>query len=59
VTFGISVLYFVVTGIQFWISNYMEEVLGEPAKKVNSMFASVSITAPILGCIFGGGVANY
>ncbi len=37
----------------------MELVLNEPAKTVNSVFASVSITAPILGCIFGGSVANY
>lgn len=37
----------------------MELVLGEPAETVNSVFAAVSITAPILGCIFGGSVANY
>lgn len=32
----------------------MEEVLGQPEAKVNSVFAIVSITGPVLGCIAGG-----
>ena len=50
---GISILYFIVTGIQFWISNYMETVLHQPAHLVYIVFSCVSITAPVLGCIIG------
>jgi sugar phosphate permease len=50
---SISVLYFIVTGIQFWFTNYMETVLHQPPHLVYIIFSSVSITAPVLGCITG------
>ena len=55
---SISSIYFVVTGIQFWISDYMIEVIGAQKEKVFSMFALVSITAPTLGVILGGKISE-
>lgn len=51
---GICCLLFIVTGIQFWISDYMQTVLHIDPKKVFISFAVVSITAPVLGVIAGG-----
>lgn len=54
----ISSLYFVVTGIQFWISDYCRVVLEVPKTYVFIMFASVSITAPTFGVIMGGRISS-
>mmetsp|Transcript_39041 Transcript_39041/g.34720 ORF Transcript_39041/g.34720 Transcript_39041/m.34720 type:complete len:182 (-) Transcript_39041:670-1215(-) len=51
---ALSSLFFVVTGIQFWISDYMRSVLLLPAKEVFITFAVISITAPVLGVVAGG-----
>jgi sugar phosphate permease len=51
---SICCLLFIVTGIQFWISDYMQTVLGIDPKSVFIAFALVSITAPILGVLAGG-----
>ena len=56
---AISALFFVVTGIQFWVTNYLalpptQGGLGFPLKDVVIAFALVSATAPILGVVFGG-----
>lgn len=56
---AISALFFVVTGIQFWISDYMIIVLKMDPGKVFSMFGLVSITAPTLGVIVGGKISHY
>lgn len=56
--FSISAVYFVVTGIQFWISDYLILVLDVENGKVFSMFAFVSITAPTLGVVIGGKVSH-
>ena len=57
--FAISSLYFVVTGIQFWISDYMQEVMLIPSSKVYVIFAVVCITAPVLGVLLGGIFIQY
>jgi hypothetical protein len=51
---GICCLLFIVTGIQFWISDYMQEVLNVDPKSVFITFAFVCITAPVLGVMLGG-----
>ncbi|KAM3147384.1 hypothetical protein pb186bvf_000635 [Paramecium bursaria] len=58
-TVTISVLYFMVTGIQFWMTNYMIQVLNQDKVLVNTVFSIVSITSPVLGCLFGGFVTQY
>lgn len=51
---AISCLLFIITGIQFWISDYMQTVLHVDPKKVFITFAIVCITAPVLGVLMGG-----
>lgn len=47
-------LYFVVTGIQFWLSDYLENVLGVERHQVSVYFAISSFTAPVSGVFVGG-----
>ena len=56
---GISCMLFVVTGIQFWISDYMQEVMNIPSSKVYIIFSVVCITAPTLGVLSGGIFIQY
>ena len=56
---ALSALFFVVTGIQFWVTNYLtapvaETGLGFDFKTVVIGFALTSATAPVMGVIFGG-----
>ena len=51
---GICCLFFIVTGIQFWISDYLQIILKVEHKKVFIIFALVCISAPVLGVISGG-----
>lgn len=58
-TIGLSGLYFVVTGIQFWVTDYLTEPaanggLGASKNLVIAAFSLTSITAPTAGVIFGG-----
>lgn len=54
----ISVIYFVVTGIQFWISDYMITALGASQGLVFTLFSLISITAPTSGVFFGGYISD-
>ena len=56
---GISCMLFVVTGIQFWISDYMQEIMNIPSSKVYIIFSIVCITAPTLGVLSGGIFIQY
>jgi MFS family permease len=51
---GLSGLYFVVTGIQFWVTAYMINVLGAAQIDVQTAFAITSLTGPLAGVFFGG-----
>ena len=55
---AISSLYFVITGIQFWISDYLRTVLGQEKDKVFMSFALISITGPTSGVVIGGTVLD-
>jgi len=55
---AISSLYFVITGIQFWISDYLRNVLGEEKEKVFMSFALISITGPTSGVVIGGTILD-
>jgi MFS transporter, Spinster family, sphingosine-1-phosphate transporter len=54
----ISSIYFVVTGVQFWISDYMIVTLNASQGMVFTAFALVSITAPTLGVLLGGNICD-
>lgn len=56
---GICCLFFIVTGIQFWISDYLQTVLLVDHKKVFIIFAFVCISAPVLGVMTGGYYLKY
>ena len=51
---SVSILFFNVTGIQFWYSDYLEIALEADKYKVNIAFGLVTTTAPVFGVIAGG-----
>ena len=51
---AVSGLYFIVTGIQYWITAYMVTVLGASPKVAAIYFIVLCFTGPIVGVIFGG-----
>ena len=57
--FGISCSLFVITGMQFWVSDYMQEVIQLESTKTYIIYAIVSISAPTLGVLTGGFLIQY
>jgi hypothetical protein len=57
-TLGLSTLYFVVTGVQFWATEFLLEVSQAPYTKVLGAFAGTSASAPVLGVVMGGIVVD-
>ena len=53
-----SILFFVISGIQFWASDYMRLVLKMPEEIVFPAFSLITLTAPTLGVIVGGGMTH-
>ena len=51
---AVSCLFFVVTGIQFWVTKYIVEVIGMDQTYVTPAFGGTSIIAPLLGVFAGG-----
>lgn len=47
-------LYFVVTGIQYWMPTYLKNVFLLTAEETTWFFTTTSISAPIFGVICGG-----
>ena len=54
ITFGLCSIYFIVTGIQFWMTKYLIEILEAEPLLVNTIFSIISITAPLFGVLVGG-----
>ena len=52
--FSLTGMYFVCTGIQYWITDYFEVVLGVDDVTAFISFAFLAVTGPVLGCIAGG-----
>ena len=53
-----SSLFFVVTGIQFWISDYMRIILKQDQQTVFLCYSISSLTAPVIGVLLGGTVLD-
>ena len=58
-TLSLCSVYFVVTGVQFWITDYAtlakeEGGLGADAQTVVLVFSAASVTGPVIGVLFGG-----
>lgn len=51
---SLTSLFFVVNGVQFWISDYFRNVLLVPQHIVFKAYMAVSLSAPILGVAIGG-----
>ena len=58
ITLGMTSLYFIVTGIQFWITKYLVEILYTDPLAVNMIFSIISITAPLFGVLCGGTISD-
>ena len=56
---GISCSLFVITGIQFWISDYMQEVIHLNSSETYFIYVIVCISAPTLGVLTGGFLIQY
>ena len=54
ITLGLCSIYFIVTGIQFWMTAYLIRILGVEPITVVVLFSMTSVTAPLLGVIMGG-----
>jgi MFS family permease len=55
---SVTLLYFVVTGIQFWFSDFLITVMNLEKEVVFSIFGFVSISGPVFGVIFGGVISS-
>ena len=53
-SFALCSLFFVVTGIQVWITKYLEKAVRADYGTIIWMFTLTSATAPTLGVFFGG-----
>lgn len=58
--FALSCLYFCVTGLQYWGSDYMDRVLGikSPGKRL-LYFSIICFSSPTMGVIIGGYIVTY
>lgn len=59
VTLALCMFYFVVTGIQYWITVYLIEVLGSDPIKVLISFSATCISAPLVGVAVGSYIADH
>lgn len=55
---SISSLYFVVTGLQFWITSYLNTVFDLKENQVYTFFAITCISAPLCGVLLGIALFN-
>merc|ERR1712032_489745 len=55
---SVTLLYFVVTGIQFWFSDFLITVMNMKKEVVFSIFTVVSISGPVFGVVFGGWLSS-
>ena len=55
---SVTLLYFVVTGIQFWFSDFLITVMNMKKEVVFSVFTLVSISGPVVGVVFGGWLSS-
>ena len=59
VMLGISMLFFVVAGMQYWASNYFLEIIGASYQKVTFWYSLAAITGPLCGAMLSSPVVNY
>jgi hypothetical protein len=55
----ITSVYFLTTGIQFWITDYWVTILNQSKTMAYIYFATCAITGPVGGVVSGGLFFNY
>ena len=55
---GLSTLFFIITGVQYWGSDYMITELKQDEGIVFIAYAVISITGPVLGVVVGGTITT-
>lgn len=55
---SLTFIYYIITGVQFWLPDYMINELNANEKSVLIAFNIVSSTGPVLGIFFGGYAAT-
>jgi len=58
ITLSLTSLYFVITGINFWMTSYFIKVIGATRHQVVITFSICCITAPIMGVLVGGCIVD-
>ncbi|OQR88612.1 Major Facilitator Superfamily (MFS) [Thraustotheca clavata] len=58
IVLGLSAIYFVVTGVQFWCTIYLQKNFNTSVVIVNGLYVLVAGTGPILGVFFGGALID-
>ncbi|KDO26733.1 hypothetical protein SPRG_07896 [Saprolegnia parasitica CBS 223.65] len=58
IVLGLSAIYFVVTGVQFWCTIYLQKNFHTSVVIVNGLYVLVAGTGPILGVFFGGALID-
>ena len=56
---ALSGLFYITTGIQYWVSKYMINELQQSKTTVFIAFGIISITGPVLGIVIGGNITAY
>ena len=57
--FSLTCLYYIVTGIQFWMTQYLIDIIKETETIVKLTFAFVCITSPTGGAVFSGYLSSW
>lgn len=49
-----TLLFFLISGVQYWCTHYLENVLGATKAEIFAYFIFTCLTAPIMGALFSG-----
>jgi len=58
IVLSLTLLFFVISGIQYWASNYLENILGVSTERTHIYFMMTCLSAPISGAIYSGHVVS-
>jgi MFS family permease len=56
---GMSVLIYIITGVQYWVTDYLDAILGVKSQKDRLfLFTIATFTAPVFGVLMGTGIKH-
>ena len=57
---SMSVLIYIITGVQYWVTDYLDSILGIKSQKDRLfLFTIACFTAPVFGVLIGTGMKNF